>query len=85
VLYCSSSFRRNRLMPSHGRYSLKTSSPIYGWWYFVMLYECVGKTLGQVLPKFPPTTDKEVDSLLAIKLRVYVLVLLIVLFYLESC
>ena len=37
---------------------------------FVMLYEGVGKTLGQVLPKFPPTTDKEVDSLLATNIRV---------------
>jgi hypothetical protein len=57
-------------MTSYGRYSLKTSTPIYGWWYFVMLYEGVGKTLGQVLPKFPPTTDKEVDSLLATNIRV---------------
>ncbi len=49
-----------------------------------MLYEGVGKTLGQVLPKFPPTTDKEVDSLLAINIRVYVLVLLIVLILLRK-
>mmetsp|Transcript_54890 Transcript_54890/g.114865 ORF Transcript_54890/g.114865 Transcript_54890/m.114865 type:complete len:141 (-) Transcript_54890:119-541(-) len=35
-----------------------------------MLFECVGKTLGQVLPKFPPTTDDEVDALMDTKIRV---------------
>ena len=79
MLYCSTSLQHSWLMTSHGRYSLKTSSPIYGWWYFVMLYECVGKTLGQVLLKFSPSTDNEVESLLAINIRVYVLILLILL------
>ena len=52
------------------RYALRASTPVYGWWYFLMLYECVGKTLGQVLPKFPPTTDDEVDALMATNIRV---------------
>ena len=82
MIDCSSSTLAIWLLTFYYRYSLRTSSPIYGWWYFVMLYECVGKTLGQVLPKFPPSTDDEVESLLAINIRVYVLILLILLFYL---
>jgi hypothetical protein len=35
-----------------------------------MLYECVGKTLGQLIPKFPPTSDEDIDKLLEMKIRV---------------
>lgn len=52
------------------RYALRPSTPIYGWWYYFMLFEGVGKTLGQVLPKFPPSSNSDVDTLLDMKVRV---------------
>jgi hypothetical protein len=55
----------------YDRFSLRPTTPVYGWWYFFMLFECVGKQLGQIIPRFPPTTDAEVDSLLDLKIRVY--------------
>jgi hypothetical protein len=35
-----------------------------------MLFDCVGKTLGQLLPKFPPQSDEDVDFLMDLKVRV---------------
>jgi hypothetical protein len=35
-----------------------------------MLFDCVGKTLGQLLPKFPPQSDDDVDFLMDLKVRV---------------
>ncbi len=29
-----------------------------------MLFDCVGKMLGQLLPKFPPQSDEDVDFLM---------------------
>ena len=54
----------------NNRYSLRPSTPIYGWWYFVMIHEGVGKSLSQLIPKFPPTTEAEVDALMDMKVRV---------------
>ena len=51
------------------RYALRPSNPIYGWWYFFMLFEAVPVQLGKVLPKFPPVTDQDVDNLLDLKMR----------------
>ncbi len=41
-----------------------------------MLFECVCKTLGQVLLNFPPTIDDEVDALMDTKIRVKVFFIL---------
>jgi hypothetical protein len=41
-----------------------------------MLYECVGKSLSQVLPKFPPITDDEVNTLMGTNIHVKVYILL---------
>ena len=35
-----------------------------------MVYEGVGRSLGQYLPKFPPATDEDVDQLMELKIRV---------------
>ena len=58
------------LLTFYNRYSLRASTPIYGWWYYYMIYEGVGKCIGQFLPKFPPNTDEEVDQLMELKVRV---------------
>ena len=52
-----------------GRYAKRPSWPVYGWWYYFMLYGGVGKSLGQLIPKFPPTSDEDIDALLAMKVR----------------
>ena len=70
MIYDSSSTLVIWLLAFYHRYSLRTSTPVYGWWYFVMLFECVGKILGQVLPKFPQTTDDEVNALMDTQIRV---------------
>ncbi len=58
------------LLTFYHKFALHKSSPIYGWWYFVMLNECYGKTLGQMLLKFPPTNDDEVDTLMGTNIRI---------------
>jgi hypothetical protein len=35
-----------------------------------MVFEGVGKSLGQLLPKFPPITDEDVNQLMDLKVRV---------------
>ena len=52
------------------RFALRPSSPVYGWWYYYMIFQAVGKTLGQVIPRFPPSSDDDVDFLLDMKVRV---------------
>ena len=50
------------------RYSLRPSNPIYGWWYFFMLFEAVPVQLGKVLPEFPPANEKDVDDLMDLRM-----------------
>ena len=52
------------------RYALRPSTPVYGWWYYFMIFHAAGKVLGQVIPKFPPTSDDDVEFLLNLKVRV---------------
>jgi hypothetical protein len=54
------------------RYILRSSQPVYGFWYYIMIHRAIGIHLQKILPKLVPKTDAEVDALLDCKLRVYV-------------
>ena len=54
------------------RYILRSSQPVYGFWYYFMIHRAIGIHLQKILPKLVPKTDAEVDALLDCKLRVYV-------------
>ncbi len=55
------------------RHVLRSSQPVYGFWYYFMIHRGIGLSLQKILPKFIPRNDEEVDALLNCKLRVYVL------------
>ncbi len=54
------------------RYILRSSQPVYGFLYYIMIHRAIGSHLQKILPKLVPKTDAEVDALLDCKLRVYV-------------
>ena len=56
------------------RHCLRTTQPVYGFWYFFMIHRGIGSTLQKLMPKLVPRNDKDVDALLDCKLRVYVLI-----------
>ena len=49
------------------RYSVRSSDPIYGFWFFEAYYESFGKQLSMISPKFIPETDAAVEELLLFK------------------
>ena len=54
------------------RHCLRTTQPVYGFWYYFMIHRGIGATLQKLMPKLVPRNDKDVDALLDCKLRVYV-------------
>jgi hypothetical protein len=48
-----------------------------------MLFDCVGETLGQLLPKFPPQSDEDVDFLMDLKFACKYIVYSVFLDYLD--
>ncbi len=55
------------------RHVLRSSQPVYWFWYYFMIYRGIGLFLQKILPKFVPRKVEEVDALLNCRLRVYVL------------
>ena len=53
------------------RYSVRSSDPIYGFWFFEAYYESFGKQLSMISPKFMPVTDAAVVELLSFKANMY--------------
>ena len=54
------------------RHVLRSSQPVYGFWYYFMIHRGIGVSLQKILPKMIPRSNAEVDALLDCKLRVYV-------------
>ena len=53
------------------RYTIRTSDPIYGYWFFEAYYETFGKQLSLISTKFMPETDSSVEELLSFKANMY--------------
>ncbi len=45
------------------RYNLRSSQPVYVFWYYIMIHRAVGIHLQKSLPKLVPKTDAKVDAL----------------------
>ena len=54
------------------RYTMRSSDPLYGFWFFEAYYQAFGKQLAAISPKFVPETEAGVDELLSFKADMYV-------------
>lgn len=55
-----------------GRYFLRSTTPIYGWWFYYMWSNVIGPELKTLHPKLNVRTEQDVDELLACEVRVSV-------------
>jgi hypothetical protein len=51
---------------------MRSSDPLYGYWFFEAYYQALAQQLSAISPKFVPETEAGVDELLSIKTDVYV-------------
>ena len=52
---------------------MRSSAPLYGYWFFEAYYQAFAKQLSTISRKFVPETEAGVDELLSYKADMYVL------------